>query len=126
MQHGPVADFSIRGKIVATTGGGSGIGLAFAQLCHDQGARVLIGDLKLVADAKAFVSQAPAEQVVFQHCDVTSWKSLHDLITASVEKFGDVPDCYVPCAGVFEPPFSNFWYVSVFQRVSNADSNSQG
>lgn len=113
MQYGPVPDFPIQGKIVAITGGGSGIGLAFARLCHDHGARVMIGDLKLVAEAETFVSQVAAGEVVFHHCDVSSWRSLHDLITASVANFGDVPDAYVPCAGVFEPPFSNFWYVTL-------------
>ncbi|SMQ45525.1 unnamed protein product [Zymoseptoria tritici ST99CH_3D7] len=109
MQYGPVPDFPVKGKIVVITGGGSGIGFAFARLCHERGARVLIGDLKLVADAERYVAQAPHGAVAFQHCDVTSWKSLHDLISASVSSFGNVPDVYVPSAGVFEPPWSNFW-----------------
>jgi len=31
------------------------------------------------------------------------------LISASVTSFGDVPDVYAPVAGVYEPPWSNFW-----------------
>lgn len=87
----------------------SGIGYALARLCHEKGARVLIGDLKLVPEAEKYVSQAAKGEVIFQHCDVTSWQSLHALISAAVEKFGEVPDVYVPSAGVFEPPWSNFW-----------------
>ncbi|KAK5121266.1 hypothetical protein LTR85_005432 [Meristemomyces frigidus] len=108
-QYGPVPDFPIKGKIVAITGGGSGIGFAFAKLCHSRGARVLIGDLKLVAEAEQYVSQESEADVFFEHCDVTSWTSLHNLISASVRKFGNVPDIYAPVAGVFEPPWSNFW-----------------
>jgi len=108
-QHGPVPDFPVKDKIVAITGGGSGIGFAFASLCHQQGARVLIGDLKLVKDAEAYVSQSSNGSIIFEHCDVSSWPSLENLITASVKTFGSVPDVYVPCAGIFVPPWSNFW-----------------
>lgn len=100
MQYGPVPDFPIKGKIVAITGGGSGIGFALARKCHENGARVIVGDLKLVAEAEQYVSKANPAEICFQHCDVTSWKSLHDLISASVKMLGDVPDVYVPSAGV--------------------------
>lgn len=109
-QYGPVPDFPVKGKIVAITGGGSGIGFALAELCHRNGARVLIGDLKLTGDAEKYVSQVSKNEVAFQHCDVSSWQSLHDLITASINAFGDVPDVYVPCAGVFQPKWSDFWH----------------
>lgn len=108
-QYGPVSDFPVKGKIVAITGGGSGIGFAFAKLCHLQGARALIGDLKLVPEAEQYISQVSQAEIAFEHCDVSSWASLHDLISASVRKFGAVPDVYAPVAGVFEPPWSNFW-----------------
>lgn len=109
MQYGPVPDFPIKGKIVAITGGGSGIGFALTKICHDKGAKVLIGDLKLLPEAEQYISNAPKDSIIFRTCDVSSWPSLHDLITASVTNFGSVPDVYVPCAGVFEPPWSNFW-----------------
>ena len=40
---------------------------------------------------------------------MTSWPDLAALNTASVSHFDAVPDIYIPCAGVFEPPWSNFW-----------------
>lgn len=107
-----VGDFPVKGKILLITGGGSGIGLSFAQLFHSRGGRVLIGDLKLTAAAEAFVHTTEVDapgSVVFRTCDVTDWKSLHSLISASVQEFGEVPDVYCPCAGIFEPPWSNFW-----------------
>lgn len=108
-----VGDFAIKDKILLVTGGGSGIGLCLAKQFHAKGGRVLIGDLKLTADAEAFLHATEASDrpgsVVFQHCDVTKWADLRALVSASVRELGDVPDVYCPSAGVFEPPWSNFW-----------------
>ncbi|PSR92324.1 hypothetical protein BD289DRAFT_181138 [Coniella lustricola] len=132
--------FPIKDKIALITGGGSGIGLAFAQHLHSKGARVLLGDLKLTPEAEAFLHSTEAGAVVaspadhaaeveiqtqdgttttiptaatatavFQRCDVTNWADLHALVSRSVQEFGAVPDIYCPCAGVFEPAWSNFW-----------------
>lgn len=106
-----VGDFSVKGKILLITGGGSGIGLSFAKLFHSRGGRVVIGGLKLTSSAEAFLHTTEVDSpgsVIFRTCDVTDWTSLHSLISASVQEFGDVPDVYCPCAGIFEPPWSNF------------------
>ena len=108
-KYGPVLSFPLSNKIVLITGGGSGIGLAFAQHCHQNGARVLIGDLQLNAEAQAYLSSHPKTEISFETCDVTSWKSLYNSISSSIKTFGDVPDVYAPIAGVFEPRWSNFW-----------------
>lgn len=107
-----VGDFSVKGKILLITGGGSGIGLSFAKSFYSRGGRILIGDLKLTSAAEDFLHTTEVDSpgsVIFQTCDVTDWKSLYSLISASVREFGEVPDVYCPCAGVFEPPWSNFW-----------------
>ena len=109
MGHGPVNDFPLADRIVLITGGGSGIGLAFAQLCCESGARAVIADLKLTDEGQKFVDSAKSEQVLFQKCDVSSWADLQNAISASVNTFGEVPDVYAPVAGIFEPPWSNFW-----------------
>ncbi|KAH9833902.1 Enoyl-(Acyl carrier protein) reductase [Teratosphaeria destructans] len=107
--RGPVPNFPLHDKIVLVTGGGPGIGLAFSKACHALGARVVIGDLKLVPEAETYISSTDNETIVFEHCDVSSWRDLHNVITASVRHFGAVPDVYAPVAGVFEPRWSNFW-----------------
>jgi NAD(P)-dependent dehydrogenase (short-subunit alcohol dehydrogenase family) len=87
----------------AVTGGGSGIGFAFAKACHGKGARVLIGDLKLTDEADQYVSKDKDSTLLFQKCDVSSWDDLHDLISTSVKKFSAVPDVYAPIVGVLFP-----------------------
>lgn len=107
-----VGDFSVKGKILLITGGGSGIGLSFAKLFHARGGRVLIGDLKLTSVAEDFMHTTEVDSpgsVIFRKCDVTDWKDLHSLISTSMQEFGEAPDVYCPCAGIFEPPWSNFW-----------------
>ena len=68
-----------------------------------KGAKVVIGDLRLSTEAEEFAKSS--KDVTFVECDVTNWKDLQNLITASEERFGDVPDVYVPGAGIFEPVF---------------------
>ncbi|KAI9835774.1 MAG: hypothetical protein M1819_001953 [Sarea resinae] len=102
----PFGDFPIHNKIVVITGAGSGINLAFARLVHEKGARVVIGDIRLNEDAEAFVKK---EGVIFVKCDVAKRADLQDLITVAEKEYGDVPDVYVPGAGVCEPAWSNFY-----------------
>lgn len=75
---------------------------------HELGAKVIIGDLKIGEEAQALVSKDP--NVIFQKCDVTKWRELEALIAASEKQWGDVPDAYGICAGVFDPvwPFDGF------------------
>ena len=107
--RGPCGPLDLKDRIVLITGGGSGIGFAFAQLCLAASARVVIGDINLTPEVRSAFESAGSSQVINRKCDVTSWDDLHDLISASVEAFGDVPDVYAPVAGIFEPRWSNFW-----------------
>lgn len=104
MANRKVGKFPVQDKIVLITGGGSGIGLSFVKLCYLKEAKgILIGDLRLTSEADEFIKTGDGS-VVYSQCDVSDWKALRKLITMSVEKFGEVPDIYCPCAGIFEPP----------------------
>ncbi|KAJ0420304.1 hypothetical protein BJY00DRAFT_323979 [Aspergillus carlsbadensis] len=97
-----VGDFPVGGRIVAITGGGSGIHLELAKLVHARGAKVVIADLKLSDEAERLVD---GSKVVFVETNVANWADLQSII----KLLGDVPDIYVAGAGIFEPPWSNFW-----------------
>jgi NAD(P)-dependent dehydrogenase (short-subunit alcohol dehydrogenase family) len=76
-----------------------GIGLAFAKLAYERGAKVILGDLSLRPEAIDLVKKG----VVFEKCDVTKWSDLENLVKVSEQKFGDVPDIYHANAGVLDP-----------------------
>ncbi|KAK2739674.1 hypothetical protein FQN57_006508 [Myotisia sp. PD_48] len=103
-----LGDFPLRDKVVLVTGGGSGIGLSFVEKALALHAKILIADLKLTTQAESLVHANP-DRIAFTTCDVSKWNQLQDSINASKAKFGDIPDVYVASAGVFDPPWSNFW-----------------
>jgi 3-hydroxybutyrate dehydrogenase len=87
----------------------SGINLDFARLLLEHGANVVFADLALRPEAEALVNKYQSQpRAVFQKTDVTSWAQLEGMFKAAIDNFGQV-DIVCPGAGVFEPPFSNFW-----------------
>jgi len=96
-------DFPLAQKVAVITGAGSGINLAFARLCVQQGAKVIIADLKLTAEASTFISSVSSKSVIFVKCDVMKRSDLENLVVVSEKELGDVPDVWVAGAGVFEP-----------------------
>lgn len=102
----PCGAIDLQDKIAVVTGGGSGINLAFSKLAVQQGAKVLIADLRLTDEGRIFVDNAASSSsptVVFVKCDVRKRADLENLITVSRDTFGSVPDVYIAGAGVFEP-----------------------
>jgi NAD(P)-dependent dehydrogenase (short-subunit alcohol dehydrogenase family) len=100
-------DMPLNGKILLITGGASGIGLALAKKAHSLGARVLVADIQTTPDFDEFA--ANKEGVIYVQADVTRWSDFTKIFNLCEKKWNDVPDAYAICAGVFEPPFSNFW-----------------
>ncbi|KAF2703720.1 NAD(P)-binding protein [Pleomassaria siparia CBS 279.74] len=100
-------DMSLKGKIILITGGASGIGLSLTKQCHALGARVLVADLKTTPAYDSFASSL--SNITFVQADVSQWSSFERMFAVCEEKWNDVPDFYGICAGLFEPPFSNFW-----------------
>ena len=83
-------DFS--GQTAVVTGGLQGIGKAIAELLHQGGANVVIGDVA------ARAREQTARQLVLR-TDVASREQAHQLIEAAVETFGGV-DILVNSCGV--------------------------
>jgi NAD(P)-dependent dehydrogenase (short-subunit alcohol dehydrogenase family) len=85
------------GRIIAITGGASGLGEASARLCVAEGARVFLGDIQDERGAAVASSLGPAATYV--HCDVTQEAQIAALIDQAAEA-GDGLDCLVNNAGI--------------------------
>jgi len=91
---------SLQGKIIAITGGASGIGLATAKLLSSRGATVCIGDIDL--DALSTASEYFAENNLLflsTEVDVTKRQSVEDWMDAIIRRYRKI-DGAANCAGV--------------------------
>lgn len=90
----------------------TGINLEFARVLLKNGANVVFGDLLLRPEAQKLIDEHNSREgprAVFHKTDVTSWADLSSLFQKAEDEFGTF-DIVCPGAGVFEPPFSGFWY----------------
>ena len=87
------------GKVVALTGGASGIGLATAQNIHSRGASIAIADVDQAALDKAAEIFKGSERVLLTKLDVTDRKAVDSWIASVVEKFGKLSGA-ANCAGI--------------------------
>ncbi|KFY77724.1 hypothetical protein V499_02947 [Pseudogymnoascus sp. VKM F-103] len=102
--------FSVAGKTAIITGAGSGINFAFARLLLSKNCNVVIADLALHPEAeKHYASLVASPRAVFCKTDVTSWAALENVFAVAIAEFGQF-DILCAGAGIFEPPYSNFWY----------------
>ena len=87
MAEGHASYPSLKGEVVFVTGGASGIGAAFVQAFHDQGARV--GFLDLDAEAgSALAGRLPGAW--FGACDVTDTDALTATIAGAAAALGPI------------------------------------
>ncbi|KAH7366653.1 hypothetical protein BKA66DRAFT_425198 [Pyrenochaeta sp. MPI-SDFR-AT-0127] len=103
----PSIDQPLNGKILLLTGGASGIGLSVTKQAHELGAKVLVADIKTTPDFDTFA--VGKDSILYVQSDVTHWPDFEKIFNACEKKWNDVPDAYGICAGLFDPPFSNFW-----------------
>jgi NAD(P)-dependent dehydrogenase (short-subunit alcohol dehydrogenase family) len=96
----PVTD-----KVIAITGGASGIGLATATLLAERGARLSLADLndKALETASSLIkSSSPDVQIITTVLDVRSTEAVDNWIAKTVSHFGQL-DGAVNLAGVIGP-----------------------
>lgn len=105
---------SVKGKTAVVTGAGSGINLEFARVLLNNGCNVVVGDIALRPEAQKLYaeydgSSSDKARATFVKTDATNWDDLTRLFKSAEEQFGNY-DIVCPGAGIFEPPFSGFWY----------------
>lgn len=93
----------LKDKVIIITGAGGGLGEAIARVCHREGAKVVIADIR--GEAAKQVAASLVRRSMAVTCDVRDDAQLEALVDATVEKFGRI-DGLVNNAGVnFAKPF---------------------
>lgn len=87
----------LSGKVAVVTGAAQGIGLAIARRYVEEGARVVLGDLRKADTAAEQLGGAAVARAVV--CDVTSHAQVQGLVQAAVDAFGSL-DILVNNAGI--------------------------
>lgn len=101
---------SFEGKVMAISGGSSGMGLALSKLLISRGSKVSICDVvqENLESAINELSEAKSEQLMVFKCDVRDAQQVSEWISRTVEKFGQL-DGAANMAGIIgQKPGSNF------------------
>jgi len=88
LQKGTPLDLS--GKVAVITGGGSGIGLAVAQMLSAYGAKVALVDVNPKSEERAQELRDAGRDAAFFRCDVTNEESVCATVRAIVDTFGRI------------------------------------
>lgn len=90
---------SLKGKVIAVTGGASGIGLGLVRKLLQIGAKVAVADLKPTAPNELNRIATPDVHYTYTSLDVSSREPVHQWIQATVKTFGRL-DAMVPNAAI--------------------------
>lgn len=89
----------LKGKVVAVTGGASGIGLATVQRLHSLGARIVVGDLAPEPSQSLHDLIADPDRLLYVQLDVSSRTSASEFMKTVIRTFGRI-DGLVNNAGI--------------------------
>lgn len=106
----------LKDKIAIVTGAAAGIGEAVVRRYLDEGAKVVVVDVKPQVDLEKTYSDVSAEQVLLLQADVTQRDGIEGIVRATVERFGRV-DILFNNAAIFDmrPLLEESW--EIFDRV---------
>ncbi|KAH7273817.1 hypothetical protein MRS44_001305 [Fusarium solani] len=107
--------WEVKGKVALVTGAGSGLSHALSKRLLESGCSVVMADLKLRPEAQETLDSyphPPAEaggaSAIFHQTDLCDWSQINSLWETALKTFGHV-NLLVNGAGLYEPPFSDFW-----------------
>ncbi len=97
---------SLKEKVVVITGGGTGLGKAMAQYFLELGADIVIASRKfdVLEKAAAELYGKTKGNILTAKCDVSDYKDVEQLLSASVKRFGKVDVLLNNAAGNFISP----------------------
>jgi len=106
----------LKDKIAIVTGAAVGIGEAVVRRYLDEGAKVVVVDVKPQAELEKTYSDIPAERILLIQADVTKREGIEGIVHATVERFGRV-DILFNNAAIFDmrPLLEESW--EIFDRV---------
>jgi D-sorbitol dehydrogenase (acceptor) len=106
----------LKDKIAIVTGAAIGIGEAVVRRYLDEGAKVVVVDVKPRAELEKTYSGIPAERLLLIQADVTKREGIEAIVDATVERFGRV-DILFNNAAIFDmrPLLDESW--EIFDRV---------
>ena len=79
----------LKDQVVIVTGAAHGIGRAFALGCAQQGARVVVADVREAPETLAAIEQAGA-QALYVRCDVADEASVQSMVAQTLRAFGRI------------------------------------
>jgi D-sorbitol dehydrogenase (acceptor) len=80
----------LKDKIAIVTGAAVGIGEAVVRRYLDEGAKVVVVDVKPRAELEKTYSDIPAVRILLIQADVTAREGIEGILSATVERFGRV------------------------------------
>ncbi|KAF4970658.1 hypothetical protein FSARC_2363 [Fusarium sarcochroum] len=126
-----MSKWEVNGKVALVTGAGSGIGHALSQRLLDSGCSVIFADLQLRSEAEETLKRFPhppveanAPSAIFHQTDLCDWSQINSLWETSLKTFGRV-NLLVNGAGLYEPPFSDFWNPPGISPLSQDPADAQ-
>jgi len=97
---------ALEGKTILITGGGTGLGKSMGKYISELGANLIIASRKIekLETAAEEISATTGGEVFPVQCDVADYKSVENLLSKSLEKFGSIDGLVNNAAGNFISP----------------------